>query len=193
MQLLPDVHETQFPPPQTWLVPQEAPAALLPLSTQTETPVAHDVTPSLHGLVGWQAAPSTQTTHVPLLQTMPVAQAVPFGREVALSRQPMAGAQVVVPAWQGLLGAQLSPSVQPMQDPPLQILPVPHEDPLAALPDSIQVGAPVLHALIPVRHGLLATAQVEPAAQVTQVPVGPQTLSVPHAVPAATDVPLSTH
>jgi len=34
--------------------PHCAPWPLLPLSVQTEAPVAQDVTPVLHGLVGWQ-------------------------------------------------------------------------------------------------------------------------------------------
>jgi hypothetical protein len=34
--------------------PHCAPAPLFPLSTQTDEPVEQDVTPVLHGLVGWQ-------------------------------------------------------------------------------------------------------------------------------------------
>jgi hypothetical protein len=35
--------------------PHSVPWPLLPLSTQADAPVAHDVTPVLHGFVGWQA------------------------------------------------------------------------------------------------------------------------------------------
>ena len=38
-----------------WAAPHSVPAPLLPLSTQTDDPVVHDVTPVLHGFVGWQA------------------------------------------------------------------------------------------------------------------------------------------
>ena len=40
---------------QDWPAPHSVPWPLLPLSTQTDTPVAHDVVPVLHGFVGWQA------------------------------------------------------------------------------------------------------------------------------------------
>jgi hypothetical protein len=38
-----------------WPAPHSVPAPLLPLSTQADAPVAHDVTPVLHGFAGWQA------------------------------------------------------------------------------------------------------------------------------------------
>jgi hypothetical protein len=38
-----------------WAGPHWVPCPLLPLSTQVETPVAHEVTPVLHAFAGWQA------------------------------------------------------------------------------------------------------------------------------------------
>jgi hypothetical protein len=35
-----------------WPAPHSVPTPLLPVSTQTDEPVAHDVAPVLHGLVG---------------------------------------------------------------------------------------------------------------------------------------------
>jgi len=39
---------------QDWPAPHNVPAPLLVVSTHTDRPVAHDVAPFLHGLVGWQ-------------------------------------------------------------------------------------------------------------------------------------------
>ena len=65
-------------------------------------------------------------------------------------------------------------------------------DEIGALPDSKQMGPPVSQAVVPVRHGMPGTTQLEPAAQSVQVPAALQTLSVPQAVPGVTIVPLST-
>jgi len=35
--------------------PHNVPAPLFPVAVQTDAPVVHDVTPVLHGFVGWQA------------------------------------------------------------------------------------------------------------------------------------------
>jgi hypothetical protein len=75
--------------------------------------------------------------------------------------------------------------------PPLQTWFVPQEEPFGALPDSMQTGAPVLHVVVPVRQALPVTAQLDPATQVTQVPVALHTLSCPHAPPAGTFIPVS--
>jgi hypothetical protein len=40
---------------QDWPAPHNVPAPLFPLAVQTDAPVAHDVTPVAHGLVGWHA------------------------------------------------------------------------------------------------------------------------------------------
>jgi hypothetical protein len=57
--------------------PHSVPEPLLPLSTQTGAPVAQDVTPVLHGLVGWQAWFAVHDTQLPPLQTRFVPQLVP--------------------------------------------------------------------------------------------------------------------
>lgn len=59
--------------------PHCAPAPLLPFSMQTGAPVAHDTTPVLHGLVGWQACPAVHDTHIPVLQTRFMPHIVPSG------------------------------------------------------------------------------------------------------------------
>lgn len=86
---------------------------------------------------------------------------------------------------------QAVPGVQAMQVPPLHTMPVPQEVPLATLPESVQTAAPVSQEVFPLRHGLLATVQLAPTVQLTQLPVAPQTLLVPQLLPAARSVPLS--
>lgn len=78
-----------------------------------------------------------------------------------------------------------------VQVPSLQTMFVPQEVPVAASPDSTQTGAPVSHAVVPVRQGLPLTVQAAPTVQLTQLPVAPQTLLVPQLVPAARSVPVS--
>jgi hypothetical protein len=77
--------------------------------------------------------------------------------------------------------------------PPLHTRSVPHDDPLGALPDSRQIGAPVLHAVVPVRHGLPDTTHDDPATQSMQVPVALHTLSCAHEPPGGSFMPVSTH
>jgi hypothetical protein len=57
--------------------PQRVPAPLFPFSAHTGAPVAHDVAPVLHGLVGWQAWPAVQETQLPVLHTRFVPHVVP--------------------------------------------------------------------------------------------------------------------
>jgi hypothetical protein len=86
-------------------LPHVDPAALFPLSTQTDAPVEQEVSPVLHALAGWQATPATQVTHWPVLQTRPDPQVEPSARAVPASVQ--TGAPVLqdrVPGWQGLAG-----------------------------------------------------------------------------------------
>jgi hypothetical protein len=88
---------------------------------------------------------------------------------------------------------QASPTVQAVQVPLLHTMFVPQEVPLETFPDSVQTGAPVSQAVVPVRHDLPLTLQDAPTVQLTQLPVEPQTLFVPQLVPASRSVPLSLH
>ena len=83
--------------------------------------------------------------------------------------------------------------MQATHAPPLQTLSAPHDVPFGAFPVSMQTGVPVLHAVVPVRHGLPATAQICPATQATHSPAPLHTLSCPHAPPGGTFMPVSTH
>jgi hypothetical protein len=186
----PAVHALHVPLLQT-PVPHAVPFATLPVSAQTTTPVTHDVAPVLQRFVGWQPTPPWQMPQVPLLQTMFVPHEVPLARFRPVSAQVIDGEHVCVPAWQGFAGVHASPAVQETQAPELQTMFVPHEVPLATFAASTQTGAPLLHAVVPVRQGLLVTAQIAPSLQSTQAPVALQTLSWAQVVPTATFVPLS--
>ena len=88
---------------------------------------------------------------------------------------------------------QVALAVHETQLPLMQTKFVPHDEPFVTLPLSVQTGAPVVHTIAPVRHGLPLTVQLAPAWQAMQLPLALQTLSVPQVVPAATAVPLSLH
>ncbi|HEY6478052.1 MAG TPA: hypothetical protein VI456_15850 [Polyangia bacterium] len=190
-QLVPVVQAPQVPLSHTLLFPHDVPSAMLPVSVQTDMPVAQEVAPVRQALLGWQLMPAVHEEQVPPLQTLFVPHEAPFVRFWPVSEQVIVGEQTVVPAWQALLGVQERPVVQATQAPALQTMLVAQVVPLATLPDSVQTGAPVLHAIEPVRQGLPETAQLAPVWQAAQLPEEPQTLLVPHAVPAATGVPLS--
>ena len=68
---------------------------------------------------------------------------------------------------------------------------VPHEVPLATFPCSTQTATPVLHVVVPVRHGRPVTVQLAPTLQAPHAPTALQTLSGPQLVPAGTRMFLS--
>ena len=83
-----------------WPAPQLAPACLLVLlSTQVDTPVPHQVTPTLQSLgLVLQARPAVQSTQLPpLLQTLSVPQDAPVDLCVLLLQTIDPVAQLVMP------------------------------------------------------------------------------------------------
>jgi len=116
------VQAAQTPPLHTMFVPQERPFAFGVESTQTEVPVAHDVTPFMHagfGLVE-QARPAVQAAHAPPLQTRFDPQVVPFGfGDVASFAQVSTPVeQEVVPLRHGsVFVVQASPAVHALHAP----------------------------------------------------------------------------
>jgi hypothetical protein len=117
---------------------------------------------------------------------------VPFWISSAVSVQPIAGEQTVLPPWHGLVGEHMAPAAQATQAPPIQTFPLPHCEPLAAFPDSRHTGSPVLQVVVPVRQGLPGTTQADPATHATQAAVALQTKSFPHELPATRFVIVST-
>jgi hypothetical protein len=174
-----------------WAAPHGVPTGLLPLSTHSEVPLAHEVVPSLHGSSGVHMVPAVQGPQLPAWQTWLVPQLVPSGRAVPVSWQveePVV--QVSVPVWQGLLvGVQGPPAVHGAQVPLLHTRLVPHGVPFATLPVSAQTEAPVTHEVAPVLH-LFMGVQVAPAVHETQLP-SLQTRFVPQVVPLTRFLPVS--
>jgi hypothetical protein len=142
-------------------------------------------------------APAIQqpAEQVPVEQTSPVPQLVPFAPVLAVPVSVHTGAPVLhesTPWSQGLDGVQLLPSAQAMQAPFEQTSPVPQELPFApalGVPVSVQMGEPVEHEMLPKSHGL-AGVQLAPVTHATQVPFE-QTRPFPHAEPLASGVPVS--
>jgi hypothetical protein len=89
VQVLPAVQETQLPPLQTMLVPQEVPLATFPDCMQTGAPLLQTVVPVWHGAPeGEQLAPAWQLTQDPVLpQTLLVPQLVPAEATFPVSLQ----------------------------------------------------------------------------------------------------------
>jgi hypothetical protein len=154
VQVPPLLQAAQVPALQTIPVPQVVPAALLPLSTQTDEPVAQDVAPVLHALVGWQVVPAVQVTHIPVRQTRLDPQVIPSGWFVVVSAQTAAPvSQASVPLWQGLAGGQLAPAVQAAQVPFAHTMLAPQAVPLGLFPEVTQAETPVAHDVVPTLQG----------------------------------------
>lgn len=209
--LLPGVHEapwvhaTHDPLSQTMLVPQAAPLArFVPWSAQVDAPVAHDVSPLWHALLGVHAVPAVQLTHDPAEQTWLVPHAVPSAAFVPVSVQVGAPVeQEVTPAWQGFVASEQDrPDTQDTHelDPPPSTPPsgalkqtrlVPQLVPFGSGPVSLHTDDPVSQEVVPVSQAL-AGVHERPAVQPTQLPPL-QTLFVPQTVPLGAVVPVSVH
>ena len=106
-------------------MPQAVPSGWDPLSAHTELPVAQEIVPVLQRLAGWQEPPEEQVTQLPLLQTLPVPQAVPSGWDPLSAHTELPVAQEIVPVLQRLAGWQEVPEEHAMQLPLTQTFPVP--------------------------------------------------------------------
>ena len=107
-------------PVHDWVAPHSVPIGLLPLFTQTDVPVEHEVWPTLQGSVGVQATPAVHGTQLPELQTWFIPQLVPLLSGVPVSMQVgLPVVQICVPEWHGLLGAHATPDVHETQLPSL--------------------------------------------------------------------------
>jgi len=181
----PAVQATQMPLPlQTWLVPQLAPADLLPPSTQVMTPLEHDVVPALQTLgLPVQELFCTQGPQMPLLHTMFIPQLVPFALFPVSLHTGTPVTHEVVPVLHTFEGWQVAPVVQALQLPLLQTRFVPHDVPLARF-RVVSVQAIGLQLCVPAWHGF-AGVQDMPTVHDTQAPLL-QTRFVPHDVPLAT-------
>ena len=74
----------------------------------------------------------------------------------------------------------------------MHTIPAPHDVPFGLSAFSVHTGAPVVHATVPVRHGLVGV-QALPAAQATHEPAALHTMFWPQTVPFACRVCVSMH
>jgi hypothetical protein len=176
---VPAVQALHAPLLQTMFVPHAVPFDPgIIVSVHVDAPVAHDVVPRSHWLVGVQDAPAVQAVHVPPLQTMLVPQAVPFCAGPSVSVH--VGVPVeheVVPVWHGSAGVHAEPEVQLTQAPSSQTMFVPQTVPSdAVLPVSLQTEVPPLHVRVPVWqalagvHGAPLVQTVHPPSSQTPLP-----------------------
>lgn len=174
-------------------LPQAVPSGAFPETVQTSVPVAHDVCPTLQGAVTVHAVPLVQLTHPPSLQTLSVPQAVPSDTLVPRSVQVGAAPEhESEPSWQPFAGTQLEPEVHVWHTPASHTWPAPQLVPSGASPVSTQLLTPAVHAVFPVRHGLLVVQSWSATHEGRHEPAW-QTLPLRHAVPSATAVPVSKH
>ncbi len=174
-------------------MPHDVPADRLPVGAHTGSPVPHWIAPLLHAVEGVQLMPSVQATQTAMaLHTRPMPHDVPAGR-AAPSRH--TGAPVehsIAPSRQGLVGVQLMPALQATHAPEaLHTMPAPHDEPAGALPVSAQSGAPVEHAIEPVRHGVVGVHEA-PSEHSTHSAEALQTRPSPHDMPTPR-LPVSRH
>ena len=191
MQLPPAVQLLHAPALHTLLVPHDVPFARFPVSAQTDVPVAHDVAPVRHAVVGVQVMPAVQLLHAPALQTLLVPHDVPFARLPVSAQTEVPVAHDVAPVRQAVVGVQVTPAVQLLQAPALHTLFVPHDVPFATFPVSAQTDIPVTQEVAPVRQAVVGV-QEAPAVQAPQAPLL-HTMFVPHTVPLTRLLPVSEH
>ena len=184
VQLPPAMQLPHVPPLHTLLFPHEVPFAMLPVSAQTEVPVAHDVAPVRHAVAGVQVTPAVQLLQVPALHTLLFPHEVPFATFPVSAQMEVPVAHDVAPVRQAVAGVQVTPAVQAPQAPLLHTLFVPQEVPFATFPDSVQTGTPVAHEVAPVRQAV-AGVQTAPTVQAPQAPLL-HTMLVPQEVPLET-------
>lgn len=175
-------------------MPQLVPATFIVPSTHACAPVVQDVTPDAHALgLPVHDCPAVQATHVPLpSQTMPAPHDAPAVRLLKSSHTGVPVVQLVIPVLHGFgLVVQFVFAAQATHVPvALHTMLVPQLDPGPLLLFvSAQVGAPVVHDVVPALQGLGLVAHDWPAAQATHAPPPSQTWPTPQFVPALRFVP----
>jgi hypothetical protein len=157
--------------------------------------VSHVVAPTWQGFVGVHAAVVSHALQLPALQTCFVPHVVPFATFVVDAAQTGAPVeQSRVPVTHGFAGVHAAPCWHATHEAAaLHTLFVPHVKPAGSdAPASWHTATPVSHAIAPWRQGFVGV-QLVPDVHDAQLPLGEHTLSVPHAVPAVTNVDVATH
>jgi hypothetical protein len=192
--VVPDTHAMQFPPLQTWLLPQDIPSGKFAVNEHVELPVVHVVIPVWHGLLfGLQLAPAVHAVHAPLSHTWFVPQVMPFALLPLDTQTDVPVEHDVWPARQTLPpGLHATPAVHAVHVPPLHTWLVPHDVPSVTLVGLGHVAVPVPHDVTPVWQTLPAGLQLTPAEQAPQPPLPSHTWLLPQAVPGGA-APLFVH
>lgn len=153
------------------------------------------VRPVLQGAPAFevQVCPATHAPQLPFAShTCPAPQVVPAALFVPSTHCELPVVQLVMPLRQLEVGFVVHAllATQVTQLPPgLHTWFMPQLVPAARLPESTQVCAPVVHAVMPVRQpGFGLVVHELPATQAMQLPAEVHTRSGPHAVPAVTFV-----
>jgi hypothetical protein len=106
-------------------------------------------------LVGWQAAPSTQVTHLPAWQTMPVPHDVPFGLSAFSVQTPTPVAHTSAATLHAFVVVHAVPAAHAVQAPLLHTMPVPQTMPFDAFPVSMHDSSPDTQTVCPTWQMLL--------------------------------------
>ena len=117
MQLPPAMQLLHVPALHTLFVPHEVPLAMLPVSAQTEVPVAHDVAPVRHAVAGVQVTPAVQAAQAPLLHTLFVPHDVPLATFPVSAQTEVPVAHEVAPTRQAVAGVQATPAMSKAKRP----------------------------------------------------------------------------
>jgi hypothetical protein len=174
----------------TLLVPHGAPGDLSAgESTHACTPVAHDVTPSLHGVGfvvhAWFAAHDTQAPVASQTRSVPHDEPTAFAASSAHDGVPPAHCWRPSRHGSGFVPHRV-PSMQVTQAPlPSHTSFAPQGVPALLSTPSTHEGTPVAQRCAPERHAFVLPVQAAFSAQSMHAPEGVQTRSTPHEVPAA--------
>jgi len=197
--IAPAVHGMHAPlESQTLSCPQLVPGfRFAVVSSHTDAPVLHDVTPCLHGVgLPVHASISLHATHMPAgLQTRSAPHESPaiFGvPSTHVGAAPLQRSSPFLHA-SGFV-EHAAPSMHVMHAPePSQIWLLPQLVPPGLFGPSMHAGTPLPHSSCPSRQAFELPVHAPPCAQSMHAPAGLQTLSVPHGEPAIRCIAVSVH
>jgi hypothetical protein len=118
-------------------------------AVHTGDPVAHEIVPRRHGLLGVQVIPATHPLHIPEPSHTPPGHAVPALRFVAKTHTAAPVVHEIMPVVQGLPVEHAMPAVHAAQLPLPSHTPPGHDAPAARDPLAMQTGAPLEQSRVP--------------------------------------------
>jgi len=194
----PDVQAWQPPlPSQTALAPHGTPAVLSAAeSTHCDMPLAHEVTPCLHGVGFVEHAMMGQSLQLAFeSHTLPGPHGVPTGFAVPSAHVSLPVAQLCMPSLHGPgLPVHEPPATHGLQPPsPSQTSPTAQMLPAALCVESTHSGMPVEQSMTPSSQTFGFVVHEAFAVQEMQAPPSVQTSSRPQASPGWRGEPVSLH